>query len=248
MSERASARATCDLRRRRYAPSMGSVSRALVVASIAAASAPIHASAAEDRGAFLRLDVGVIVEHEAYRRVDRAVAIGGFPPPTAYVDRTQSSTSVGAPLRIDLGAALGRGVVLAASAHLALLDVASGGGGFHYAGVIGYGHFGIGISSIWYPPARPRLHVRIGCLYAISAQGSSGSEVGAYDNTYDNEQQRGVDCHVGGGWDLVHTPSFRIGPAIRVDAGRLTNGRSDGASTLTLLSTSLTLGITWGAR
>ena len=110
---------------------------------------------------FVHLEIGPIVQHLSYRRVDFVPLFfpGHFSPTVARVDSTKTGTGLGAPLRIDLGASISDGVALVVSGEVAYVNLT-----LTQTDWVALS-WSLGVSSIWYPQPRGPMHARLGCAY-----------------------------------------------------------------------------------
>lgn len=211
--------------------------------TLAAVAVAITLSRVASAEPFVHLEIGPVFQHISYRRVDDPLRIAGLaPPPVTHVDRTETGIGVGAPLRIDLGAHLRDGVVLALSGELAYVDFVSTN---QVWGANGTLSFSLGVSTLWYPDPRGPTSARLGCAFERASFTGGSSDVATYDNTFDIETVSGVDCHVGFAWDFLRRGAFRLGPSFRLDGARMKNDRPNGASTYSTVALSITLGATF---
>ena len=196
-------------------------------------------------GAYFRADLGAVSERSAYTRNDATPPVRFLPSTTTFAKRTVTSIAVGPVVRADLGWAIRSDVVLALSGEAGYVNSLSDSGSF--AGRLPQGWMRVGFGPSVLFRFAPRLTARLGCAYVLAPSIGAGNDLdsrGAAD-TFDLETLSGVDLHGGLAWDLVASTHVGFGPALRLDLARLSNGRSDGASTLTTASISLTIGVSF---
>ena len=193
-------------------------------------------------GLYFRLDVGALAEHSSYTRNDETLGNRVFPSPSLFAKRTVTAIGAGPTLRADLGWAIRPDVVLALSAEGSYVGSLSSSGSFDGRTPQGWLRIGLGPSAI--VRVAPKVTVRFGCAY-VAAQGTGSGDLVSYgpDDTYMPETLTGVALHGGVAWDLFLSKHVGLGPALRLDLARLSSGRIDGASTLTIASLSLTFGV-----
>jgi hypothetical protein len=201
-------------------------------------------AAAAPSGMYVRVDAEVGVEQAWI--VERNQSFPGYRP-SAVLRQTVDEGGAAYGLALTFGGTLAPGFVLAARAHVRILDTRWGSGDTGDAYVNGLGHADLALEIDTFPRTPIPLRLQAGIGPRWSAMSGGDFLVACRTCVFALDSVRGMTAYAGLGIDAHCRTSPCIGAALLVDGGYARGGHSAGDAASNGVTTLATFGATLAA-